>query len=281
MNQKDVNKRGEYVNFGIQWLLDHHLAKQEQRRKMVDDLNLKKGDSILDIGCGPGLWSTFLAEKIYPDGKVIGIDIDSEFISYAERNLEDKYKEIINFQEGDFSCLPFADESFDMVFFGNCFAYVTQYDKILQEQKRVIKVGGRIAIKDFEGSVIVINPIDPLLTLKVLTATAQSLNDNPPDPPFDNFAGRKLRQLLLNTGFKNVSVISYGVQIVPPLTPEAKRYIVGNAQWYGKKAQPYLSEKDFKQWQEYFDDQSDQYILDSNEFYFCMLEVLAMGHKAI
>jgi hypothetical protein len=43
INSQHINKRGEYVNLGISWLLDHHRAKEGQRRGVVDDLNLKPG----------------------------------------------------------------------------------------------------------------------------------------------------------------------------------------------------------------------------------------------
>ena len=261
-----INKRGEYVNFGLQWLFDHHKAKEIQRCKMVDDLSIKSGDIVLDLGCGPGLWSALLAEKIKPNGRVIGLDGDVDFISYASETLEGQLKEIIEFHQGDFYSVPFEDESFDFVFFGNCFAYVTEHQKVLEEQKRVVKKGGRIAVKDFEGSTLVLNPIEPLLTLKVLTAAAQGLKDNPPNPPFDNFSGRKLQGLLLKAGLKNVSVTSYGVQMVAPLTPEQKRYILGNAKWYAEKGKPYLSAEDFERWQAYFDSESEEYILDLEEF---------------
>lgn len=277
IHSQHINKRGEYVNFGIPWLLNHHRAKEQQRRGMVDDLNLKSGDIVLDLGCGPGLWTSLLAEKVKPTGRIVGLDSDTDFIRYASENIADQYEEIIEFLEGDFRSVPFEDDSFDLVLFGNCFAYVTDHQKVLEEQKRVTRKGGRIAIKDFEGSVLVVHPIEPLLTLKVITAAAQALKENSPNPPFDNFPGQKLRGLLLKARLKNVSATSYALQMVPPLTPEAKRYITGNAKWYAGKGRPYLSEEDFEHWQACFDSASEEYILDSEGFYFCMLEILVIG----
>lgn len=278
IDSEHINKRGEYVNLGIQWLLDHHTAKEQQRRGMVEDLNLKSGDIVLDLGCGPGLWTSLLAEKVKPDGRIVGLDSDTDFIRYASENyVKEQSEGIIEFHEGDFRSVPFEDETFNLVLFGNCFAYVTDHQKVLEEQKRVTRKGGRIAIKDFEGSVLVVHPIEPLLTLKVITAAAQALKDNPPNPPFDNFSGQKLRGLLLKAGLKNISTTSYAVQMVPPLTPEEQRYITGNANWYADKGRSYLSAEDFEQWQACFDPASDEYILDMKEFYFCMLEILAIG----
>jgi len=204
INSQHINRRGEYVNWGIKWLLDHHTAKEQERRRMVDDLNLKPGDIVLDLGCGPGLWTSLLAEKVKLNGRIVGLDSDADFISYASEKLAiDQSEGIIEFHEGDFRSVPFEDESFDLVLFGNCFAYVTDHQKVLEEQKRVTRKGGRIAVKDFQGSVLVVNPIEPLLTLKVVTAAAQALKENPSNPPFDNFSGQKLRGLLLKAGLKN------------------------------------------------------------------------------
>ncbi|HEX7514927.1 MAG TPA: methyltransferase, partial [archaeon] len=78
-------------------------------------------------------------------------------------------------------------------------------------------------------------------------------------------------------GLKDVSTKSYAIQKLSPLIPEAKRYIAGNAEWHAKIGTPYLSEEDLNQWRTHFDPNSDNYILDLEEFYFCMLEVLTIG----
>lgn len=269
-------KKLEFISIG--WLLDHHRTKQQERRQMVDDLGLKPGDEILDLGCGPGLWASLLAEKVKPNGRVVGLDCDTDLISYATENLaKEPLADIIEFQEGDFYAVPFGDESFDLVFFSNCFAYVTDPLKVLQEQKRVTKKGGRIAAKDFDGAVIIFHPIEPQLSLRVMSATAQALKEKPPNPLFDNFAGRKMYGLFLKVGLKNVYTTTYAIQKVSPLTSEAKRYITGNAEWYAKTGEPYLSKEDLKRWYAHFDPKSDTYVLDLEEFYFCMLEMLTIG----
>ncbi len=262
----------------IEWLLDHHRTKEQERRQMVDDLNLKPGDVALDLGCGPGLWTLLLAEKVKPNGRVIGLDFSPDLINYAVENLKkEPLKDIIEFREADFYAIPFEDDVFDLTFFGNCFAYVTDAFKVLEEQKRVTKKGGRVAAKDFDGAIIIFHPIEPQLSLRVLAATAQGLRENPPEPLFDNYVGRKLHGLLLQAGFKDVSTTSYAIQKLSPLTPEAKRYIAGNAEWYANIGSPLLSEEDLQQWRAHFDPTSDKYILDLEEFYFCMLEVLTVG----
>ena len=68
----------------VNWLLDHHRTKEPERRQMVADLKLKPGDFILDLACGPGLWSRMFAEQVQPHGRVVGVDGAPELIAYAK-----------------------------------------------------------------------------------------------------------------------------------------------------------------------------------------------------
>jgi ubiquinone/menaquinone biosynthesis C-methylase UbiE len=260
----------------VEWLLDHHRTKEEERRQMVADLSFQPGDVLLDLGCGPGLWAPLLAERVASTGKVIGADRSPEFISYAARH-RGEWEHLVEFILADFSAVPFADNAFDAVFFGNCSAYVTNAAEVLEEQKRVTKKGGRIVAKDFDGGVLIFEPMDPDLSLQVLAAVARSLKERPMDPPFDNFVGRKLHGIFVRAGFEDVVTESYAINKVAPLKPEAKRYLVGNAAWYAQTAAPHLSEDVLRRWREHFQPDSDQYILDREDFYFCMIEVVTVA----
>ena len=86
-----------------------------------------------------------------------------------------------------------------------------------------------------------------------------------------------MHRLLLKAGCRNVSTTTYAISKTAPLKPETKRYITGNAEWYVKTAAPYLSEEDVWQWRAHFAPTSDHYILDLEEFYFCMVEMVTVG----
>ncbi|MFQ5519986.1 MAG: methyltransferase domain-containing protein [Candidatus Methylomirabilia bacterium] len=265
----------------LNWLLDHHKAKEHERWCMVEDLYLRPDDKVLDPGCGPGLWTPMFAEQVKPSGKVVGVDFDNALIEYAKNRPENKrYGHVVEFRVGDFRSLPFEDNTFDAVFFGNCFAYVSDQQRVLEEQKRVTRMNGRIVVKDFDGAIIVFHPIDPALSGKVLAATAKSLKERPPQAFFDNYVGRKLHGVLCQAGLLNVKITSYAIQKVPPLSSEAKRYIAGNAIWYVNTGAPYLSQEEVQQWRSYFNPGSPDYILDREDFYFCMLEIVAEGTVA-
>lgn len=260
------------------WLLDHHKAKEADRRQMVEDMHLKPGDVVLDLGCGPGLWSELLAEKVWPHGRVVGVDFSPGYVAYATGNLEHRlYREIISYKEGCFTDIPFDDNTFDVIFFGNTFMYVQDPGQVIREQQRVLKPGGRVVAKDFDGAVFVLHPADPDLCLRVVTAAAHALRHNPPTPFFDNFFGRRLQGLFDASGFADIATRSYAIQKTAPLNPETRRYITKNAMWYLDTGRSYLAGEDIDRWEAYFDETSAHCIFDARGFYYCMLEVITRG----
>ncbi len=67
-------------------LIGLHIA--EYRRRAVEHLNLKPGDTVVDIGCGTGLCFPLLMNRIGPNGHLIGVDISSEMLSHANKKVE-------------------------------------------------------------------------------------------------------------------------------------------------------------------------------------------------
>lgn len=68
---------------------DEVYARQVQRADLVpawiEALGLKRGDRVLDVGCGPGFVSLGLAEPVGPDGLVYAIDRSREALAHLER----------------------------------------------------------------------------------------------------------------------------------------------------------------------------------------------------
>ncbi len=82
---------------------------------------------------------------------------------------------------------------------------------------------------------------------------------------------------LLEAGLKDVQTKSYAIQKIAPLIPEAKRYIGGNAEWYAQTGEAYLTEAEMRQWMSYFNPNSADFIMDREDFFFCMVEMVSVG----
>ncbi len=95
--------------------------------------------SILDLGCGPGLSSYLLSEKGFI---VTGIDISQKFLDVSKS----KESERLHLVQGDICSLDFPDTSFDIVASHELIEHIMDVDKALHEMQRVVKKGGKIII---------------------------------------------------------------------------------------------------------------------------------------
>lgn len=55
---------------------------------LIDQLNLKKGESVYHVGCGTGYYSAIMAELVGGQGRVVAVDVDKGLAQRARRNLK-------------------------------------------------------------------------------------------------------------------------------------------------------------------------------------------------
>lgn len=99
------------------------------------NLDHNKELKILEIGCGPGALAESL-HRWYPKALITAIDRDSNFISFAQKNIAG-----ISFVEGDATHLPFENNSFDVTISNTVQEHV-EPSAFWGEQRRVLKPGG-------------------------------------------------------------------------------------------------------------------------------------------
>ena len=83
---------------------EDEIAVREEYQRLLD---VKPGERVLDVGCGSGVVTRALAERIAPGGQAVGLDVSAALLNIA-RELADEtgYGERIQFREGDCRALP-------------------------------------------------------------------------------------------------------------------------------------------------------------------------------
>ena len=71
------------------------------RREAVNRLNLKRGDLVVDIGCGTGLNFALLQEAVGPEGKIIGVDLTDAMLDQARQRADQRNWKNIELVQGD------------------------------------------------------------------------------------------------------------------------------------------------------------------------------------
>jgi len=105
--------------------------------------NIKKGDKVLDVGCGSGRHTFFLLEK---GCNVTGVDVSPKMLEVLKQKAE-KRKYSLPLFLADCNNLPFETESFDVVV--SIYGSLTHLQKpvcCIQEMKRVLRKGGKVVV---------------------------------------------------------------------------------------------------------------------------------------
>ncbi|MEQ1946168.1 MAG: class I SAM-dependent methyltransferase [Bryobacteraceae bacterium] len=145
---------------GIGWFMNwsSRVGKVQARDKILNTLELKGDEKVLDAGCGRGLMAIGIAKKLSKAGKVTAIDVwDTNALS---GNLGDATRENVKnegvadrvrVENGDMRKMPYPAGNFDLVVSTWAIHHIQdepERDQAVREFYRVTKSGGRIVIAD-------------------------------------------------------------------------------------------------------------------------------------
>jgi ubiquinone/menaquinone biosynthesis C-methylase UbiE len=118
-------------------------------REGLDKLDIRPGQSVLEIGFGTGHCLVQIAQKVGLDGKVFGIDLSDGMQARARERLEKEHlNPNVELSCGDATHLPYPDASMDAVFMSFTLELFDTPDipHVLAECNRVLRAGGRIGV---------------------------------------------------------------------------------------------------------------------------------------
>ncbi|MFO7657114.1 MAG: class I SAM-dependent methyltransferase [Bacteroidales bacterium] len=113
-----------------------------------DFCDIKSSDKLLDIACGPGEFTIFIAKRIK---QARGIDISDKEIEIANNLIQEFRLENIGFDCDDVENLPYKDNTFSVVVCKSAFHHFTRPDKVFKEMIRCCEKGGLISIQDIRS----------------------------------------------------------------------------------------------------------------------------------
>jgi ubiquinone/menaquinone biosynthesis C-methylase UbiE len=168
----------EHTGFALAeeaWLDRHFEACQGHYARMLASAEIQPGWRVLDAGCGTGSFLKLLAEAVGPSGELVALDASPAHTEAIRRRAQ-AYRCRVEVATSVLPTLPFRDAEFDAVWSANVIQYLSDEDltRTLAELRRIVRPGGVIAIKDFDGSHARIHPGDPALLWRLLEAVRRS-----------------------------------------------------------------------------------------------------------
>jgi arsenite methyltransferase len=158
-------------------------------------IDLRLGETVLDLGSGGGIDVLLSAKRVGPTGKAYGLDMTDDMLALARENQRQAGVTNVEFLKGEIENIPLPDNSVDVII-SNCVINLSaDKDRVLREAFRVLKPGGRFAVSDVvvRGSVPDVVRTSMLLWVGCI---AGALEEN-------EYIGK-----LKGAGFENVTVES-------------------------------------------------------------------------
>lgn len=172
------------------------LLNQMTNKSFTEFLNLSGDEIILEVGSGLGLLSCDI-EKYLPNGYIVGIEYSSKQLEVAKENIGSN----VYFCQGDAHILPFKDNQFDIVFCRYVLEHVVNPIQVLQEMKRVLRLGGKIFVQENNILINVLYPECP--NFESIWKKFAKLQDKLGG---DALIGKKLFKLLKEIGFQEIEL---------------------------------------------------------------------------
>jgi SAM-dependent methyltransferase len=131
----------------VPWLVDNPI-RRSYTRPVLDRIGVHPGETVLEIGPGPGVFTVAAAQRIGPEGKLIVVEQDPRMIAQVEARVREAGLENVETHVGSASVLPLEDESVDRVFLITVLPEIPHRYGALDEIQRVLKPGGLLSITE-------------------------------------------------------------------------------------------------------------------------------------
>ncbi len=107
------------------------------------------GNSVVDLGCGPGFCTFPLSRLVGSDGHIFAVDSSDKFASVLQKKIAANNAENISLHQTDAGNLDLEDNSADVVFSRWLFCFLENPLQVIAEVKRVLKPNGKLIIIDY------------------------------------------------------------------------------------------------------------------------------------
>jgi SAM-dependent methyltransferase len=155
------------------------------KRAALAHLALRKGDHVLDLGCGAGSDLLALADAVGPCGRVVGVDSSEALVRVAR--VRTAHNPAVHVQAADGLALPFPDGTFHATCTQRTLMHVEDPAGVVQQMARVTRKSGTIVLSEPDWDTLIIDSDDLTTARRVAKANA----DRAPNPDI----GRRLGTL--------------------------------------------------------------------------------------
>jgi SAM-dependent methyltransferase len=157
------------------WLEAHHRAKLPERRAFCQRLAALRPSSVLDLGCGTGLWLDELNKVLPQDCEFIGMDSKESSLAEATERAK-RWSRRSSFQQVDLNATPLTLPHADLTLLFNVSSYLRRLDHLIVTLARR---PGNVVIRQYDGAAMRFGPMSVDDRVLIETSLRHSMRKYP------------------------------------------------------------------------------------------------------
>jgi ubiquinone/menaquinone biosynthesis C-methylase UbiE len=118
----------------------------QRAREIIENLNIKAGSRVADIGCHEGYFTMKLAPRVGNDGKVYAVDISKDKIEKLKKHLVDRKIQNVDAIVGEEDNPHLPSRTLDAVLIVDTYHEMDAHQQILEHINESLRIGGRLVI---------------------------------------------------------------------------------------------------------------------------------------
>ena len=170
------------------------VSQRRLRLRFLRAIPVRRGDTVLEVGCGTGVILRDLVPLVGQGGRLAGIDPSNTLLATARRLCRGTG---ISVRQADGAKLPFKDDGFDVTLAVTVLLHVADASAVVQDMTRVTRPGGLVAVQDQDFGTVAVTHPDRTLTERILDGVVARIYEEP-------HSGRRLPALLRKAGLERI-----------------------------------------------------------------------------
>ena len=130
------------------WVLERPRRIRKEVPQVLDRIGISPGERVLEVGCGPGVYTVQAAPRLKPNGQLVAVDLQPEMVERASERIREAGLDNVEFHVTDAHHLPLEDTSVDRAFLVGVLPEIPDPQRALAELRRVLRPDGTLSISE-------------------------------------------------------------------------------------------------------------------------------------
>jgi ubiquinone/menaquinone biosynthesis C-methylase UbiE len=260
-------------------LAAYHRAFDPELREIVAGLPIREGDKVVEIACGDGAYSPWLAGRVGPTGAVLAIDISRDYLRVARSETSrTAVASRVAHAAAPIERLPLPRDAFDLVWCAQSLYSLPDQLEAVQAMADVVRPGGTVAVLENDTLHQLVLPWPVEVELAVRKAELEAFAERD-ESPGRFYVGRRLVELFRDAGLIEIRARSFAATRQAPLDASGRAFLIAYLDGLRERAADRLDVATRKTFLELVDPGSDAGLVNRPDLTLTILNHVVTGVK--